>query len=96
MNAEEIIKIRIVTRATSHKPFADSIAFATAILESREHVGWIAFDRNGVSQQFIPAKDYAPYSIDVIWDRKPDELLLEYLDREYSYHSPHTLKKVYT
>lgn len=96
MEESKIIEIRKATRSTdATKPFADSIAFANALLESREFAGWMIMDKNGVHVRFMPVKDYAPCSTTEIIDRQPDVLMLEYMDREYSYYSPHTLKKFY-
>lgn len=95
MTDDQIIEIRKATKLKDLKPFGDTIAFATAILETREFAGWLVVDKNGVKARTIPFKDYAPCSVDVIWDRTPDGLLIEYMDREYSGGAPHTLRKIY-
>lgn len=95
MNIDDIIKIRVATRAPTTTPFADSIAFATAILEARELAGWVVVDKNGATVRSIPLKDYAPLSATTIKNYTPDELVVEYMDREHSNYAPHTLRKIY-
>jgi hypothetical protein len=95
MTDDQIIEIRRTTKTTIYTPFADTLAFARNVLDARELAGWMVVDKNGVKARTIPSKDYAPCSVDVIWDRTPDELLIEYMDREYSGGAPHTLRKIY-
>jgi hypothetical protein len=95
MKDAEIIEIRKATRANPDKPFADTLAFAKAILESRELAGWMIVDKNGVEAHTKPKMGYYIGSLTPTETKELDVLTLEYMDREYSGLAPHTIRKIY-